>query len=49
MPLFESAPQEELWARVAPEAIEALADLLLEVLQGTQRRDGAGDESEDHA
>jgi hypothetical protein len=48
MPLFERTQPEPLSLEVRKESIEALAELLLEVLHGVESREDAGDEPEDH-
>ena len=49
MPLFERTAAEPLYPEVHKDAIEAVADLLLEVLHGVERREDADNEPEDHA
>jgi hypothetical protein len=49
MPLFERTVPEPLCLEVQKDAIEALADLLLEVLHGVEQREGASNEPKDHA
>ncbi|HEX9813909.1 MAG TPA: hypothetical protein VGB31_03060 [Myxococcota bacterium] len=49
MPLLEWNQQPLLEGEVRRQAIDALADLLLEALQGPAKTEGEGDESQDHA